>query len=239
MRPIAEPALPRSPSGRIGRGWVAAVALVAVVVGVGAGVGLHRLFRAAPASDLQAKTILMRHGLYGEATWAAGAVKAPPITTLRDQSGSRFGWSSLQGHPVALVFFDSHCRQECPLEGRQLAMAESRLRAAQRPELVVVSVNPKDTKASVTTAIRDWGLAGTAPWHWLMGSHRELARIWAEYHIQVSPPVNGDINHTEALYLIDRRGFERAGYLWPFASRFVTYDMRALAADRTGSSEAA
>ena len=36
----------------------------------------------------------------------------------------------------------------------------------------------------------------------------------------------------EALYLIDRKGYERAGYLWPFASRFATYDMRALATEK-------
>ena len=42
-------------------------------------------------------------------------------------------------------------------------------------------------------------------------------------------PIDGDINHTEALYLIDRHGDERAGYLWPFKSRFATYDMRVLA----------
>lgn len=183
-----------------------------------------------PASTpLAAKTILMRNGLYGDATWASNSLRAPAINNLRDQSGSRFALSSLHGHTVALVFFDSYCHQECPLEGRQLAAAELRLPAAQRPDLVVVSVNPKDTAASVAKAIREWGLAGVAPWHWLMGTHAQLARIWAEYNIQVSPPIDGDINHTEALYLVDRKGYERAGYLWPFASRFATYDMRALA----------
>ena len=61
-----------------------------------------------------------------------------------------------------------------------------------------------------------------------MGTHAQLAAVWDEYHIQVAAGER-DINHTEALYLIDRRGYERAGYLWPFASRFATYDMRALA----------
>jgi cytochrome oxidase Cu insertion factor (SCO1/SenC/PrrC family) len=189
---------------------------------------MYLLFK--PASARLATTVVtIRHGLYGDATWAAGSVPAPAINTLHDQSGSRFVLSSLHGHTVALVFFDSYCRQECPLEGRQLAASERALPAAQRPDLVVVSVNPKDSAASVAKAIREWGLAGVAPWHWLMGTHRQLARIWAEYNIQVSPPIDGDINHTEALYLIDRKGDERAGYLWPFASRFATYDMRVLA----------
>lgn len=230
MKLIAESASARGGSVRASRGFVLGIAVLAVALGAGVGVALHALLQRSPS--LVQAPVLMRHGLYGDATWAVGAAPAPAINGLRDQTGSRFALSSLHGHPVALVFFDSHCHQECPLEGRQLAASELALPAAQRPDLVVVSVNPKDTPASAAKAIREWGLAGVAPWHWLMGTHRQLAAIWAEYHIQVSPPVDGDISHTEALYLIDRRGDERAGYLWPFASRFATYDMRVLATRR-------
>lgn len=228
MKVLAEPAAPRGGvPGRASPGVLAAVALLAILVGGGAGVALH--FLLARSAPLTARVVDMRNGLYGDATWAVGARPAPPINTLHDQAGRSFALSSLRGHTVALAFFDSHCHQECPLEGRQLAAAERRLPLAQRPDLVVVSVNPKDTRASVGRAIREWGLAGVAPWHWLMGTRRQLAAIWAAYDIEVQPPVGGDIVHTEALYLIDRRGDERAGYLWPFAARFATYDMRALA----------
>ena len=225
MKPAA-PTVARAAS-RISPGLIAGVAMLAVLVGGGVGVALHFLLkRSAP---LTAATVTMRNGLYGDATWRPGSTPAPAIDALHDQTGSRFTLSSLHGHTVAIAFFDSYCHQECPLEGRQLAAAELRLPRAQRPELVVVSVNPKDTRASAARAVREWGLAGVAPWHWLMGTHKQLASVWAEYNVQVSPPVDGDINHTEALYLLDRRGDERAGYLWPFASRFATYDMRALA----------
>ncbi len=227
MKLSTQPAVMRGAHGSVNRGVLVGVALLAICVGAGVGVALHALLKRSPA--LVPATVNMRHGLYGDATWAAGSVPAPPITTLHDQGGRSFSLASLHGHPVAIVFFDSYCHQECPLEGRQFAAAERSLPAAQRPDLVVVSVNPKDTGTSVGRAIREWGLAGVSPWHWLMGTHAQLARIWAAYNIQVSPPVNGDINHTEALYLVDRRGYERAGYLWPFASRFATYDMRALA----------
>ena len=227
---LPEPALTGRPQRRLSRRVVLGIALLAILVGGGLGVAMHSLTTS--SSKLTASTISMRHGLYGDATWAAGSVQAPAINALHDQSGTRFALSSLHGHTVAIAFFDSYCHQECPLEGRQLAAAELRLPRAQRPDLVVVSVNPKDTGASVARAVREWGLAGVAPWHWLMGTHRQLAKVWAEYNIQVSPPVDGDINHTEALYLLDRRGYERAGYLWPFASRFATYDMRVLATRR-------
>jgi cytochrome oxidase Cu insertion factor (SCO1/SenC/PrrC family) len=72
-----------------------------------------------------------------------------------------------------------------------------------------------------------------APWHWLMGTRKQLAPVWAAYHIYVSPhPVDGDIEHTEALYLVDRRGDMRSGYMYPFVSGFVTGDLRTLAASR-------
>jgi cytochrome oxidase Cu insertion factor (SCO1/SenC/PrrC family) len=229
MRLVALPAVSRRTQGRAGRGLVLGIVAAAAIVGAGAAVAAHALITSSAKSPASTKVVDMRYGLYGEATWAAGTRPAPPIDTLRDQRGGRFSLSSLHGHPVAIAFFDSYCHQECPLEGRQMAAAELRIPRAQRPDLVVVSVNPKDNPGSVAKAIRDWGLAHVAPWHWLMGTHQQLARIWADYGIQVSPPIDGDINHTEALYLLDRRGYERAAYLWPFASRFATYDMRVLA----------
>jgi cytochrome oxidase Cu insertion factor (SCO1/SenC/PrrC family) len=152
---------------------------------------------------------------------------------LRDQSGSRFSLSSLRGRTVVVEFFDSHCRAECPLAGRALAASERSLPAARRPVLLVVSVNPQDTSASVRAAIRSWGLAGLAPWHWLMGTHAQLAPVWSAYHIFVEP-TRGDINHTEALYLLDRRGDERSGYLFPYLPASVSHDMGVLAGREGG-----
>jgi cytochrome oxidase Cu insertion factor (SCO1/SenC/PrrC family) len=63
-----------------------------------------------------------------------------------------------------------------------------------------------------------------------MGTRKQLAPVWAAYHIFVSPhPVDGDIAHTEALYLVDRRGYERSAYLYPFFARYVSSDLRTLA----------
>jgi cytochrome oxidase Cu insertion factor (SCO1/SenC/PrrC family) len=212
---------------------IALVLGCAVALGVGAGI-LLRGGRAHQSASLPAAS-LARDGLYGQATWSAGARPAPPVTSLVDQSGRHFSLASARGRTVAIAFFDSHCNQVCPLEGRALAAAERALPVAQRPVLVVVSVNPSDTPASARSALRAWGLAGLAPWHWLRGSHRELASVWKAYHIFVAPPVRGDIAHTEAVYLLDRRGDERSAYLYPFATRFVSSDLARLARP-TGSS---
>jgi cytochrome oxidase Cu insertion factor (SCO1/SenC/PrrC family) len=206
------------------------LAALTMLLGLGVGVGLHALLS---SSASRPTVVTSRHGLDGQASWAAGARPAPQINGLLDQNGQPFSLRSLRGHTVAIVFFDSHCHQECPLEGHALSAAERTLPARDRPVLVAVSVNPQDTRASVRAAIRSWGLSSVARWYWLMGHRPQLAPAWRSYRIFVAPhPVNGDISHTEAVYLVDRRGFERSAYLWPFAFRFVAHDMRVLARER-------
>ena len=222
----SRPAMPRA-------AWIGGGLLLAIVLGLGVGYGVHRLTAGTAPAPATAST---RFGMYGEAAWAEGTQPAPAIDTLRDQSGKLFSLAALHGRSVAIVFFDSHCQQECPLEGRALAAAEQSLSPAQRPVLVAVSVNPLDTPASAASAAKAWGLAAVAPWHWLMGTRKQLAPVWAEYHVYVSPrPINGDIQHTEAVYLVDRRGYMRSGYQYPFASRFVTSDLQTLAKGKAGA----
>ncbi|MGN6167321.1 MAG: SCO family protein [Solirubrobacteraceae bacterium] len=222
---------------------IAALFVAAVLVGAGIGAGIyaiqsgnshtvvqaHRTAAAERLSSSRSPTWAMHdYALRGQATWPAGAQVAPPIRG-RDQTGGEFSLSSLRGRTVAIAFFDSHCHAECPLEGRALASAERTLSARQRPALVAVSVNPRDTAASARSAVRAWGLAHVAPWHWVMGNRAALEPIYRAYHIFVGKAVHGDIQHTEALILLDKRGYERSGYLWPFATRFVTHDLRILA----------
>jgi cytochrome oxidase Cu insertion factor (SCO1/SenC/PrrC family) len=200
---------------------------VAVLIGAGAGLAVRLLGGRTATAPAVAQA---RFGIHGAESWATGARPAPMIDTLRDQFGEPFSLASLRGRNVAIVFFDSHCKTSCPLEGRALSAAERLLPRSQRPVLVAVSVNTADTPKSTAIAVRKWGLSEVAPWYWLMGTRKQLAPVWAKYDIYVSPrPIDGDIQHTEAVYLVDRRGYERTAYLWPFAPHFVTTDLRALA----------
>lgn len=218
----------RGPGKRVGAAQIAVVLVGASLVGLGVGIGAHFLLAKHSPSSATAPAST---GLRGEATWPVGVRPAPAISTLRDQGDDTFSLASLRGRTVAMEFFDSRCKQECPLAGRALAAAERSLPRAQRPVLVVVSVNPLDTPASTRAAVRAWGLAGLAPWHWLRGTHAQLAPVWRAYNIFVAPE-KGDISHTEALYLIDRHGDERSGYLYPYLPSFVTHDLRTLATAR-------
>jgi protein SCO1 len=205
----------------VGRIWLLSVA-AAAVVGVAVGVALHGRLAGSPAA---AKTP-QAPALHGEATWPAGRAVAPAFA-LRDQHGHLVSLRSLRGRSVVLMFEDSLCKQACPIEGKLVAASIRRVPPALRPQVVVVSVDPAgDTPRTATTALRKWHLPGTASW--LLGSRAQLRPVWRAYRIVVQA-VAGDIVHSTALYVIDRRGDERAGLLLPFAPGDLAADLRAVA----------
>jgi protein SCO1/2 len=204
-------------------GVLAAVALAGIAIGI----GVRNLSAGSPGPAHDG------FGLQGQAIWPAGLRRAPGFS-LPDQSGRTLSLASLRGRPVILTFMDSRCHQECPLEGHALAAALRQVPRAERPMVVVVSVNPwEDTSASAQRAIRRFGLAAF-DWRWLLGSRARLERVWRKFRIEVRRG-HGDVEHTDALYLIDARGFERAGMVYPFLPTWVSADLRTLAGE-SGSS---
>jgi protein SCO1/2 len=196
-------------------------AAVAAAIGIAAGVAIHFATRSSPADAASGLP-----ALDGQAVWPAGT-RAAPGFALPDQRGRRISLHSQRGRTVVIAFMDSLCHQVCPLEGRTLSQAFATLPPAAKPTLLMVSVDPwGDTRASARVAARKWGLTGD--WHWLLGSRRELAPVWRAYRIYVKR-AKGDIIHSDAVYLVDRSGFERTGYLYPFLPGSVAHDLRVLA----------
>lgn len=72
------------------------------------------------------------------------------------------------------------------------------------------------------TQARRWGWR--PGWRWLNGSGRDLERVWRAYGIAVRPQANS-IDHDAAVYLVDRDGFLRAGYLVPFSPLILARDV--------------
>ena len=201
------------------KGLTALAVAGAVVVGIVVGMVLHGRFASRPALALPA--------LHGQATWSPGKRPAPDFTLL-DQRGRRVALSSLRGRAIALLFMDSICKEACPIEGHLIAAAIRQVPAAQKPRLVIVSVDPAgDTPRTIAAAGRKWTLPHG--FLWLRGTKRELARVWRAYQITVEPS-SGDVIHSTAAYLIDPRGNERAGFLMPFVPGLVADDLKTLAA---------
>src|SRR5205807_7620295 len=136
--------------------------------------------------------------------------RVPPAFVLTDQTGHEFSLAAERGRVVLLTFMDSHCRNLCTLESGMLSATAADLGPNIRPELMVVSVNPADTRASVQTFLtRTGGMA--FPWHWLTGGEIQLSRVWHAYGIYARSKTTGAIVHSSALYVIDQSGNERAG----------------------------
>jgi protein SCO1/2 len=197
------------------RALAGAIAAVTLTVVLAVGFVAHRSPRA--DGDAVAR-------LHGDTVWAAGARPAPPIR-LRDQHGRIVTLAAIRSKVLLITFMDSHCTTECPVEGHQLAVVQRSFSRPDRPEIVVVSVNPADTPRSARRFGRRRGWRGG--WEWLMGSSAQLRRVWRAYDIEVDP-TSHDILHSAALYVVDRHGDERSGYVAPFLPQLVTADVRAL-----------
>jgi cytochrome oxidase Cu insertion factor (SCO1/SenC/PrrC family) len=186
------------------------------------GMGLALVAHVALGSAERELTLPQMHG---QASWPAGERRAPPFE-LRDQSGRVVSLPDIQDRPLLITFLESRCVEQCSIAGRQLGMMLRGMAPADRPTLLIVSVDPAgDTPASIRHAMTTWGLAGPYRWHWLRGSKSELAAVWRDYGITKKPT-------SLPLYLIDRRGFERTGYLFPFLPNFVALDLQTLARER-------
>jgi protein SCO1/2 len=203
-----------------------AALLLAIVAAVSLGFVLRssqahpRAAEIAPASSAAA------------ATWGRGEQRAPAFA-LRDEHGRPLSLASLHGRPVLITFIDPLCRNLCPTEAQHLSDAVRDAPAAARPVVVAVSVNPSgSTKQALALDRSKWDLP--SQWRWAIGSRSALARVWRAYHIQVIEQeklIAGvrtrDVSHTEAAYLVDRDGYQRALFLWPYTARAVTDTLRA------------
>jgi protein SCO1 len=157
----------------------------------------------------------------------AKSMPAPELG-IRDQRSQWVSVGALRGRVVAITFLDSHCKQLCPIEADQLAQVQQTLGKQSPLSLVVVSVAPEtDTPESTRSfaAIHGW----TGDWHWLLGSQAQLAPVWQAYSVDVKP-TTADILHTAVLYLIDKNGYTRAGFVSGLKPDLVARDVRMLAA---------
>jgi cytochrome oxidase Cu insertion factor (SCO1/SenC/PrrC family) len=167
------------------------------------------------------------------ATWAAGAQRAPDFN-LTDQNGAAVSLAALHGRPVIITFIDPLCRDFCPIEAQHLNDVVNAFRQASKPAIVAVSVNVYgNARATLMEDARKWKLV--PEWRWAIGHPAKLSRVWNAYHVQVlamTKKVAGvtvhTIGHTEAAYVIDSKGYQRALFLWPYGADGVVRTLRTL-----------
>jgi cytochrome oxidase Cu insertion factor (SCO1/SenC/PrrC family) len=169
-----------------------------------------------------------------EVSWAAGAKRAPDFS-LVDQSGAPVSIARFRGRPVIVTFIDPLCRNLCPLEAKVLEKAVGQLPASARPAILAVSVNQwGDGRGYLLQDVTRWKLP--REWHWAVGAPPALAKVWRAYEIAVQDTpktVAGvtvhTITHTEAAFIVDPNGYQRALYLYPFQAPDIARTIRRLA----------
>jgi protein SCO1 len=154
-------------------------------------------------------------------SWAAGRRPAPDFV-LRDQQGRPVSIAAYRGRPVIVTFIDPLCRNLCPLEAQVLNQVEREMPVSQRPVILAVSVDVyADARADLLQDVREWHLV--PQWRWGVGAPAQLAGVWRRYGVGVlvvTKRISGTaihyITHTEAAYIVDSTGHERALFFWPF-----------------------
>jgi cytochrome oxidase Cu insertion factor (SCO1/SenC/PrrC family) len=191
--------------------------VLAALTGTLIGVLIPRFFASAPPAALTGGLIIK-----------AGTVPAPGFT-LRDQRGATVSLADLRGQVIALTFLDTQCLNLCPLQASLLGTVQAHLRPGPAFAVVVVSVRPEaDTPAAIATFAKANGLAGQR-FYWLNGTRSELSDVWNRYGVGVQV-ASGDLAHSSVIYLIDRTGYERVGFVDVPQSTWVENDVRILAA---------
>jgi protein SCO1/2 len=164
-------------------------------------------------------------GLRADIVMPPKSMPAPDFT-LSDQDGKPVSVSALRGRVLAITFLDSHCKQLCPLTGDQVGQAQKALGSAAKLSLLVVSVAPAtDTPDSERAFAKTHQWSGD--WHWLQGTHDQLAAVWKAYSIAVEDTPD-NVLHSTVLYLVDKNGFQRAGWAGPIEPDLLAHDVRLL-----------
>ncbi len=139
-----------------------------------------------------------------------GGTPAPGFT-LVNQFGQSVSLQSLRGKAVVLAFTDSECTTICPLTTASMTQALHMLGHAAK-DVALIGVNANPTATSVQDVYNYSKLHGMLhSWQFLTGSVSQLRSVWRAYHIEVAI-IQGNIDHTPALYLIDPQGRERYLY---------------------------
>jgi cytochrome oxidase Cu insertion factor (SCO1/SenC/PrrC family) len=223
---VHQPPAPVSPVSYRRLRWFVLAGALAVGVGIGAAIAVLRSTSTSPAVASSAES-------GPPVTWPVGKKLAPGFT-LRSESGAPISLQQFRSRPVIVTFIDPLCRNLCPLEAKTLDRVVAQLPAAQRPVIVAVSTNQwANARKNLLLDRQKWNLP--SEWHWAVGAPAALARVWKNYAIGVSvatKTIAGTkvhrITHTEAAYVVDPSGHQRALYLYPFRASDVERTLRSL-----------
>jgi protein SCO1 len=159
------------------------------------------------SSDTRAPALAANHSQFVGPTMPPGLHAAN--FSLVDQNGRRVTLSQYRGRVVVLTFIHSLCRDTCPFMVEQIKGALNDLPSSGAGVPVIgVSVAPsEDTPANRKHFLARHQMTGRLAF--VNGPLSAMRHVWHSYAIQ---PVEGPIDHSTFVLLIDKRGIERVGF---------------------------
>jgi protein SCO1/2 len=145
--------------------------------------------------------------------------------SLMSHRGEEVSLHEHNGHVILLTFLFTTCPDICPLIASELYATMMALRPDQRDLVTVlgITVDPEfDDADAMDQFTQRHGLDQFPTWHGLIGERSELESVWNAYGIdpvavgeQVERHRSGRVvplakSHTDAVFLIDKQGNQRA-----------------------------
>jgi protein SCO1/2 len=129
--------------------------------------------------------------------------------SLLDQNGRRVTLSQYRGYVVVMTFIHSLCHDACPLMVETIKGALNDLPDSGRgvPAIGITVAPAEDTRANRDRFLSRHEMAQRLAF--LNGPRSAVQRVWHAYAIQ---PVQGPVDHSTFVLLIDKRGIERIGF---------------------------
>ncbi len=179
--------------------------LGALVVGIGAGVGIAAARQSSPQKPAAFESLQQISNPRLDTGTPLNSVA--PAFTLTDQFGKTASLSSFRGKVVVLSFNDPECTTICPLTTTAMLQAKKLLgSAAADVQLLGVGANPEVTQVKWVRAYSQ-AHGMLHKWLFLTGSLPRLKRVWTSYGIAAAV-VQGMIDHTPATFVVDPQGRE-------------------------------
>ena len=153
-------------------------------------------------------------------------VKRAPEISMTDDDGRPFQLSALRGKIVLLVFGYTNCPDECPLTMANLRQTLELLgEEAQNVQVVMVSTDPyRDTPQ----AMNDFLERFDSTFLGITGVPEDLARIWADYGIEVQ---FAGLVHSSVTYVVDTQGDLRLAIDANTSPETIASDLKLLLTD--------
>jgi protein SCO1/2 len=158
-----------------------------------------------------------------------------PNFQLTDQFGKPVSLAQFHGHPVILTFLYTHCPDFCPLTADKIHLALSKLGSTSAANVGVLAVSTDPQNDDVTSAYQFSETHHLLnQWHFLIGSQAQLSQVWSAYHVYAGPAPttspSGPVDHTVAIFLIDKQGHERVYLPQDFDPNVLAKDLQVLLA---------